>query len=294
MIEDGSPDKTTPSQQFDESETLPARRSGTDDILDLISKFLESAGNVLLIQGSPGAGKTTLALELLQRVRATRLGGSQIPPTRLYVPSRVSPRKLRKHFPWIHEMHDPLSTKVSSDNSLAGAEGIRVSDADDVFNKILTIKRSTLKGLMVIDSWEGALRNTSEDGRRMIESAILSDPEDSRVGVALVSEGGRVGDLPNLVDGIVTLSSSELEGRRLRTIAVNKLRGLKVKADRALFSLDKGKFNLPAKHAIRRQFLHEAKHPLSRSPHEVLLLNWESRPRYHAQRRDQKGLLDLD
>jgi archaellum biogenesis ATPase FlaH len=141
-------------------------------------------------------------------------------------------------------MHDPLSAKVSSDNSSMDAEGVRVSDADDVFNKILKIKRSTLKGLMVIDSWEGALRNTSEDGRRMIESAVLSDPEDSRVGVVLVSEGGRVGDLPNLVDGIVTLSSSELEGRRLRTIAVNKLRGLKVKADRALFSLDNGKFNL--------------------------------------------------
>jgi hypothetical protein len=97
---------------------------------------------------------------------------------------------------------------------------------------------------MVIDSWEGALRNTSEDGRRMIESAILSDPDDNRVGVVLVSEGGRVGDLPNLVDGIVTLSSSELDGRRLRTIVVNKLRGLRVKSDRALFSLDKGKFNL--------------------------------------------------
>jgi len=244
MIKDGSPDQTSPIQQFDEGETLPAKRSGTDDILNLISKFLESAGNVLLIQGPPGAGKTTLALELLQRVRATRLGGSEIPPTRLYVPSRASPRKLRKHFPWIHEMHDPLSTKASTDNSSMDAEGIRVSDADDVFNKILNIKRSTLKGLMVIDSWEGALRNTSEDGRRMIESAVLSDPEDSRVGVVLVSEGGRVGDLPNLVDGIVTLSSSELEGRRLRTIAVNKLRGLKVKADRALFSLDKGKFNL--------------------------------------------------
>ncbi len=143
-------------------------------------------------------------------------------------------------------MHEPLSARVSSDNSSMDAEGIRVSDADDVFNKILTIKRSTLKGLMVIDSWEGALRNTSDDGRRLIESAVLSDPEDSRVGVVLVSEGGRVGDLPNLVDGIVTLSSSELEGRRLRRIAVNKLRGLKVKADRALFSLDKGKFNLLA------------------------------------------------
>ena len=99
---------------------------------------------------------------------------------------------------------------------------------------------------MVIDSWEGVLRNTSEDGRRMIESAILSDPDDNRVGVVLVSEGGRVGDLTNLVDGIVTLSSSELDGRRLRTIVVNKLRGLRVKSDRALFSLDKGKFNLLA------------------------------------------------
>src|SRR5437899_13055924 len=118
MIEDGSPDKTTPSQQFDESETLPARRSGTDDILDLISKFLESAGNVLLIQGSPGAGKTTLALELLQRVRATRLGGSQIPPTRLYVPSRVSQRKPPKHIPWIQEMHDTSSPKSTRENSI--------------------------------------------------------------------------------------------------------------------------------------------------------------------------------
>jgi len=80
----------------------------------------------------------------------------------------------------------------------------------------------------------------------MIESAILSDPDDNRVGVVLVSEGGRVGDLPNLVDGIVTLSSSELDGRRLRTIIVNKLRGIRVKSDRALFSLDKGKFNLLA------------------------------------------------
>jgi KaiC/GvpD/RAD55 family RecA-like ATPase len=234
-------------EEFQQDEAPAVKRPGSEEILALISNFLESAGNVLLIQGPPGVGKTTLALELLQRVQATRIGRIEIPPTRLYVPSRVSPRKLRKHFPSIHEMHNPLSRKVSSDNSTEGsAESaeIRVSDADDVFNKILTIKRSKLRGLMVIDSWEGVLRNTSEDGRRMIESAILSDPEDNRVGVVLVSEGGRVGDLPNLVDGIVTLSSSELDGRRLRTIVVNKLRGLRVKSDRALFSLDKGKFNL--------------------------------------------------
>src|SRR5467141_29493 len=246
MIKDESPDQTSATQQFDESETVQTKRAGADGILNLISNFLESAGNVLLIQGPPGAGKTTLALELLQRVQATRMGSTVVPPARLYVPSRVPPNKLRKHFPWIHEMHDPFSKKTSSDNPTQGSDEIRVSEPDDVFNKVLTLKRSKLRGLMVIDSWEGTLRNTSEDGRRMIESAILSDPDDNRVGVVLVSEGGRVGDLPNLVDGIVTLSSSELDGRRLRTIIVNKLRGIRVKSDRALFSLDKGKFNLLA------------------------------------------------
>jgi len=246
MIKDESLDQTSATQQFDESETVQTKRAGADGILNLISKFLESAGNVLLIQGPPGAGKTTLALELLQRVQATRMGSTVVPPARFYVPSRIPPNKLRKHFPWIHEMHDPFSKMTSPDSSMEGSAEIQVSEADDVFNKVLTLKRSRLRGLIVIDSWEGALRNTSEDGRRMIESAILSDPDDNRVGVVLVSEGGRVGDLPNLVDGIVTLSSSELDGRRMRTIVVNKLRGLRVKSDRALFSLDKGKFNLLA------------------------------------------------
>jgi len=245
MFKNASRDQAAAVEELQQNETPSAREFGADDLLYLISKFLQIGGNVLLIQGPPGVGKTTLALELLQRAQATRLGHAEIPPARLYVPSRGSPYKLRKHFPWIQNISDPYSKKISNNDSDSSAE-IRVSDADDVFNKVLTLKRSKLRGLMVIDSWEGALRNTSEDGRRMIESAILSDPDDNRVGVVLVSEGGRVGDLPNLVDGIVTLSSSEVDGRRLRTIVLNKLRGVKVKSDRALFSLDKGKFNLLA------------------------------------------------
>jgi len=178
-----------------------------------------------------------------------------IPPTRVYIPSRVSHAKLRKHFSWMRDIVDPSPSDITADYPSEGLHRVRLSDADDIFNKILNMKRSKLRGLMVIDSWEGALRNTSEDGRRMIESAILSDPDDSMMGVVLISEGGRIGDLPNLVDGILTLSSSELDGRRLRTIVVNKLRGLRIKLDRGLFSLENGRFLLLPKTKFDRESL---------------------------------------
>jgi len=152
-------------------------------------------------------------------------------------------------------MIDPSPGNGKVDDSTEGLQRVRLSDPDDVFNKILTLKRSHLRGLMVLDSWEGALRNMSEDGRRMIESAILSDPDDSKVGVVLTSEGGRIGDLPNLVDGILTVSCSELDGRRLRTIVVNKLRGLRIQLDRGLFSLENGRFLLLPKTKFDRESL---------------------------------------
>src|SRR5207302_8798149 len=69
-----------------------------DELLGLIWKFLESPGNVLLIQGASGTGKTTLALELLRRVKGTRIGSREISAYKVYVSSRVLRLKFRRHF----------------------------------------------------------------------------------------------------------------------------------------------------------------------------------------------------
>src|SRR5213594_173811 len=91
-------------------------RSGSAGLLGLIMKFLESTGNVLLIQGPPGTGKTTLALELLRRIEGPRIGSRTVPPNRLYISSRVSPPRLRKHFPWLNEVVDSISGRTAKGN----------------------------------------------------------------------------------------------------------------------------------------------------------------------------------
>ena len=211
-------------------------------ILDLLLKFLESTGNALLIRGHPGVGKTTLAFELLRNIEGSRIGEHAIPPSRLYVSSRISPTRLRKHFPWINEVVDSMSGRAAKASWAEGIDYFRVSEADNILNKVLALKHSRQRGLIVIDSWEGALRNTTEEGRRMLESAILSEPDESKVSVVLVSENERSEEIAHLVDGVVTLSSSKENGREMRTLVVDKLRGLRVQNPLAVFSLEGGRF----------------------------------------------------
>jgi KaiC/GvpD/RAD55 family RecA-like ATPase len=199
----------------------------------MILRFLQAPGNVLLVQGSPGTGKTTLALEILRNAPAAR---------KVYCSSRTSPTKLRQHFPFVDEVLDSMSGRVARSKWVAEFEDLRGQESDNVFNKVLRLKHGKQASLMVIDSWEGALRNATDEGRAMLESAVLSELEDSKLSLVLITEGTRVGDLGHLVDGIVTLSSSEIEGRVTRTFLVNKLRGHRLLINHGLFSLDGGRF----------------------------------------------------
>ena len=230
------------SQSRDQGEA-PLEIAGVDReakqgpvMFDLILKFLKNPGQVLLVQGPPGSGKTTFALEILNSLEEAH---------KIYASSRVAPARLRLHFPWIDEVIDTMSGRTARASWIDELHDLRRVEPDTIFNQVLRLKHSKQRALLVVDSWEGAIRNTNDEGRKMLESAVLSELDESKVSVVIVVEDTRhATELGYLVDGIVTLDQSELDGRRVRTIAMNKLRGFSVPTKHGIFSLKEARFTI--------------------------------------------------
>jgi KaiC/GvpD/RAD55 family RecA-like ATPase len=203
--------------------------------MNLLLGFLEVPGNVLLIQGAPGTGKTTLALEILSAIHDSH---------RVYASSRVSPDKLRMQFPWIDEVIDSMSGKSSKAGWDSEFHDFRGSDNDSVFSKIIRLKQAKQKSVLVIDSWEGAMRSATPEGQKMLETTILSELDKTKASVILVTEAERVESLGYLVDGVVTLEQGELDRKRMRSLRVDKLRGFRVESQHFPFTLGKGRFTV--------------------------------------------------
>jgi KaiC/GvpD/RAD55 family RecA-like ATPase len=244
MAEDGSGKDETVLETPFEMEKTGAERSRPGDLLELMSRFLESPGNVLLIQGAPGTGKTTLALELLNKMKGTRIGPHAISANKVYVSSRVSSSKLHRHFPGVHQVLDAMSGAEATGSGTRLGGDSRIAGAGSIVGRILALKRAMQKGIIVVDSWEGAVSNATEEQRATMETAVFQDLEESKLSAVIVSESESSPKLDYLVDGIVTLSLSHLEDRPVRSVVVNKLRGFRLHTQGALFSLDGGKFTL--------------------------------------------------
>src|SRR5207244_11676026 len=142
------------------------------------------------------------------------------------------------------EVLDSMSGKVGEGSGTMIGGDSRIAVAANIVGRILTLKRAKQKGIIVVDSWEGAIANATEEQRNAMETAIFQDLEESKLSAVIVSESENSPKLDYLVDGIVTLSLSHLEDRTVRSVVVNKLRGFRLHTQGALFSLDGGKFTL--------------------------------------------------
>ncbi len=206
-----------------------------DEIPEVLKK---TKGYSLLVKGGPGIGKSTLALTLM--VEKANVNG-------FYVSTRVKPDKLYEQFPWARKY-------VKADNIIDATEllsGIRSegsaldsgeSAGDFQFLKDIKTKVEGLKDpTVIIDTWD-AVHASLGDRAVETEKQLTDWPRQKNLTLVLVSEFMDTRVLEFLVDGVVTLSDSEIDGRRVREVRLDKLRECEIKNLKYVYTLKNGIF----------------------------------------------------
>src|SRR5205814_43601 len=113
----------------------------------------------------------------------------------------------------------------------------RVSDQSLVRQLIWLPERS----LVLIDSIDALGEHYGIPAARLITVLQKDMVEGSKQNVLYVLESSGETRLDYLGDGVVSLASSEYQGRRLRVLTIEKLRGQQVQHHRYLYTLDGGR-----------------------------------------------------
>jgi KaiC/GvpD/RAD55 family RecA-like ATPase len=201
-------------------------------------------GYSILIKGEAGAGKSTLALTLLSVL-------TDLEP--IYISTRVAPSSLFSQFPWIkgrlkeENIIDATRTYLppigdTKELKTHVLRTIRFSDAPEFLKIIYERIEKYENVVVVIDSWDAIISSTKERNQEW-ENMFTEFTRQMHIKLILISESSEKTFLDYIVDGIVTLKDSEMDGRILREIEINKTRGIQRRQKRYHYTLNNNKFN---------------------------------------------------
>jgi KaiC/GvpD/RAD55 family RecA-like ATPase len=200
---------------------------------DNISRFLEAGSCTLLIKGYAGAGKTTLALQLLSQL--SKQGDCE------YVSSRVSESRLLQQLPWFEGTKKTKKAKERTefnDSRLGTAESV----LEEVMEAAGRKRRAPGVKTIVLDTWDGLAKEMEDKERLKAEKTLIALADSSKARIIFVSEEPGRTTMDYLVDGIVELVRSEEYTRVFREIEIQKLRGTLISQHKYLYTLVGGMF----------------------------------------------------
>ena len=238
---------------------------------EIVSFFQAPGGHSLIVKGPAGTGKTTFALQLTEELGEVAASH--------YLSSRVSDESLYNQFTWLKDRlkpailqtspKGPRETKVARDalNQLEGKleEGKEGEEADpesvsagEVKGNFLEVTlgfdlpeleaaydfvdaRIPKRSLVLIDSIDALAEHYGIPAARLITVLQKDLVEGSKQNVLYVLESSGETRLDYLGDGVLSLVSTEYQGRRLRALQIEKLRGQQVQQHRYLYTLDGGR-----------------------------------------------------
>lgn len=240
---------------------------------EIIEFFNAPGGHSLIAKGQAGTGKTTFALQLTEELG--EVASSH------YLSSRVSDESLYNQFPWLRDRLKPANVQAvpkpvhpaskvqrSALDQLLGkveegeeggedesARSIAAGAVKDGFYEVpigfdlpeleaaydFVDNRIPARSLVLIDSIDALSEHYGIAASKLINVLQRDLVEGSKQNVLYVLEGSGETRLDYLGDGVVNLTATEHEGRRLRVMTIEKLRGQQVRQHKYLYTLDAGR-----------------------------------------------------